>query len=107
MPICATWIDEAGEGESASLEDLARRCIQEATTASALVLYSEPDDVLKGGLIEVGAALAAGVPVHSVGISANWSVTFACHPLWTVHQTLHDAFMAAWPEEVVRISHGR
>ncbi len=68
MPILSTWIDEAGAGESGDLSDLWRRCILEASTASALVLYREPDDVLKGGWVELGAALAAGVPVLAVGI---------------------------------------
>lgn len=68
LPIISTWIDEAGAGESGDLSDLWRRCILEASTASALVLYREPDDVLKGGWVELGAALACGVPVFAVGI---------------------------------------
>ncbi len=68
LPITSTWIDEAGAGESGDLSDLWRRCILEASTASVLVLYREPDDVLKGGWVELGAALACGVPVFAIGI---------------------------------------
>lgn len=67
-PIISTWIDEAGAGESSDLADLWRRCISEASTAQVLILYREPEDVLKGGWIELGAALASGVPVFAVGI---------------------------------------
>lgn len=68
MPIISTWIDEAGPGESADLNDLWSRCIREASTAAALIIYRRPDEVLKGAWVELGAALASGVPVFAVGI---------------------------------------
>lgn len=68
LPINSTWIDEAGEGESKDLADLWRRCISEASSASALLIYREPGEILKGAWIEMGVALAAGVPVYAVGI---------------------------------------
>jgi hypothetical protein len=67
-PIISTWIDEAGQGESGDLADLWRRCIDEASRARILILYREPEEVLKGGWIELGAALASGVTVFAVGI---------------------------------------
>lgn len=67
LPVISTWIDEAGEGESASLADLWRRCIAESASAAALLLYHEPGDEQKGAYVEVGAALASGVPVFVVG----------------------------------------
>ncbi|MBY5553695.1 hypothetical protein J0664_06215 [Rhizobium leguminosarum] len=67
-PIISTWIDEAGVGESRDLADLWRRCILEASTAQVLILYREPEDVLKGGWVELGAALASGVTVYAIGI---------------------------------------
>jgi hypothetical protein len=67
-PIISTWIDEAGEGESKDLADLWNRCVSETKHATALVLYAEPSDALKGAWIELGVALAAGVPVFAVGI---------------------------------------
>lgn len=68
MPIISTWIDEAGPGESADLSDLWRRCIEEASNAAALLILRRPDEVLKGAWVELGAALASGVPVYAVGI---------------------------------------
>lgn len=67
-PIISTWIDEAGAGESQDLSDLWQRCIREASTAEVLALNREPGEALKGGWIELGAALACGVPVLAVGI---------------------------------------
>jgi hypothetical protein len=67
-PIISTWIDEAGPGESADLHDLWQRCITEASGCRVLVVYREPEDVLKGAWVEVGAALASGVPVYAVGL---------------------------------------
>lgn len=84
-PIIATWIDEAGEGESASLEDLWVRCIKEASSAAVVLLYCEPGETLKGALVEVGAALASGVPVLVVGdVQASW----VNHPLVKQYQHL-------------------
>ena len=69
-PIISTWIDEAGVGESQDLSDLWDRCITEASSAEVLVLNCEPGEMLKGGWVELGAALASGVPVIAVGIDA-------------------------------------
>ena len=88
VPINSTWIDEAGEGESMDLNDLWMRCIHEASTASALVLYREPDDVLKGGWIELGAALSNGVPVHAIGCEG---FTVAHHEGIAHHASVADA----------------
>lgn len=67
-PIISTWIDEAGPGESADLDDLWHRCIKEASSCELLIVYREPDDVLKGAWVEVGAALAVGTPVFAIGL---------------------------------------
>lgn len=66
-PIISTWIDEAGKGETACFADLWRRCVDEAATATALIVYREPGEVLKGAFVEVGAALSMGVPIYAVG----------------------------------------
>lgn len=66
-PIVATWIDEAGEGETGDFGELWARIQREVTGAAALIVYAEPGDFpLKGALVEVGMALAAGVPVYAV-----------------------------------------
>lgn len=67
VPIVSTWIDESGEGETSDWSDLWDRCIAEATTCAAMVVYVEDGEVHKGSLVEVGAALYAGVPVFWVG----------------------------------------
>lgn len=67
FPIVSSWIDEAGEGQTGDFGELWFRICREVTTATALVLYvAEGDLPLKGALIEVGMALAAGIPVHVV-----------------------------------------
>ena len=88
LAVNSTWIDEAGVGESACFIDLWIRCVREASRADALLLYVEPGDVLKGALVEVGAALGCGVPVHVVGApDGSW----VNHPLVRRHESLEDA----------------
>ena len=67
LPIISTWIDEAGKGETACFTDLWRRCVDEASSADAVIVYREPGEVLKGAFVEVGAALAVGTEVYAVG----------------------------------------
>ena len=88
-PIVSTWIDEAGEGETECNGELWQRIEREVTNAARLVLYVEPDDFpLKGALVEVGMAIAAGIPVivvapgielhpHTMRPLGSWSK----HPL--------------------------
>lgn len=89
--INSTWIDEADEGQSADYADLAARCIAEAAAADALILYCEGGEMLKGALIEVGAALAAGKEVRCVGDCPSISRVFRKHPLWRECDTLPEA----------------
>lgn len=91
-PIISTWIDEAGAGESACLDDLWRRCIKEASSCQVLIVYREPSDVLKGAWVEVGAALAAGIPVYAVGIE---EFTIAKHSKLTHFPSMKEAVDAA------------
>lgn len=94
-PIVSTWIDEAGEGETEDMTDLWFRCVSEASRAVATIVFAEEGDhPLKGGLVEVGAALANGRPVYVVGahhVEASW----LRHPLVARHGTLDSAFNAA------------
>ena len=100
-PINSTWIDEAGQGETECFTDLWRRCVSEAGSASAVLVYREPGEVLKGAFIEVGAALAKGVPVHAVGCG---EFSFVNHELVTQHDTL-DAAMRCLPG--AEVTHAR
>lgn len=102
FPIISTWIDEAGEGESADYGELAARCIDEVLSSTRVVLYCEDGDILKGALIEVGAALAAGKPVYCVGHCDSVSRVFREHPRWTNVKSVHDAFPDTRPQEAPR-----
>jgi hypothetical protein len=66
-PIISSWIDEAGEGETADFTELWNRIHGEIMRSSFLVLYAEAGDFpLKGALVEVGIALGIGRPVRVV-----------------------------------------
>lgn len=67
MNIISTWIDEAEEGQTTDHKDLWTRCLNEAASCKYLVVYRQPDEILKGAWIEVGAALSSNVPVLAVG----------------------------------------
>lgn len=89
IPIISTWIDEAGPGETEDFGDLWERCINEAKTATALLAYREsPEDILKGAFVEIGAALASGVPVFAVGLGG---LSFMNHRLVTECKDVADA----------------
>ena len=65
--VIASWIDEAGEGQTEDFSELWVRIETEIKSAERLILYVENDDFpLKGALIEAGIALAAGVPIFVV-----------------------------------------
>lgn len=62
--ITSTWIDEAGEGETADFTELWDRIMVEIGAARKLVFYAEPGDFpLKGAILEAGIALGMGKPV--------------------------------------------
>jgi hypothetical protein len=67
LPIISSWIDECDSGATADWETLWRRSFDEVGRASCLLLYAEPGEVLRGALLEAGAALARGIPVVYVG----------------------------------------
>lgn len=91
-PIISTWIDEAGEGQSADLNDLWVRCIRESSSCKVLIAYREPDEMLKGGWVEIGAALQARVPVYAVGLE---QYTIAKYHGIQHFQNIESAFAAA------------
>ncbi len=96
LQVASTWINEWQAGASSSMADLWLRCISEAASADFLVLYAHRDETLKGALIEVGAALAAGRPVY-VCPGSEWSGeagrigSWANHPLVTFASDPDDA----------------
>jgi hypothetical protein len=94
-PVIATWIDEAGVGETFDFADLWTRCVSEASRASVVLLYREPGEVLKGAFIEAGAALASGKPVFAIGFD---EFSFVNHPLVRMFDDLPSALLALSPE---------
>lgn len=96
VPIISTWIDEAGPGETRDFTGLWERCVHEAATATVVILYAEPGDVLEGAFIEVGAALAFDVPVLVVGEQPGWSWTR--HPLVSLVDSVEEAIRWATVE---------
>lgn len=92
--IISTWIDEAGPGETDDFEELWERIRLEVQLCDVLVLYVEPGDVLKGGLVEVGMALAGRKPVVIVSPSGkvNEQVgSWVAHPLVSFADTVEKA----------------
>ena len=94
VPVVCTWIDEAGPGDSGGrYADLWIRCVNEAAHAACLIAYAEPDEVMKGALAEIGAALAHGVPVIYVGPAMDKGVTK--HPLVSLAPDIESAIRAS------------
>src|SRR5580700_1340580 len=99
-PIVSTWIDEAGEGESPSLASLWSRIVREASTATALIHYCEDEEVVKHALAEIGAALAADVPVFWVGPTTGYSIVE--HPNAALTDSLDLALAVAQQPRAMR-----
>lgn len=94
VPVICTWIDEAGIGETKDFSDLWIRCISEISHAEVLIAYAETGDELKGGLLEIGAALSAGTPVIVVGDVPQLK-TAKHHPLVSFADSVESA-LSAW-----------
>lgn len=96
----ATWPWLPGALPTRLHAELWARCVDEASRADFLCVIARPGDVLKGTMIEIGAALANGVPVYQVGVcnslkSGDGSdASFVSHPLWRVAESPWDAAIA-------------
>ncbi len=67
MPIIASWIDEAGAGNTEDFGVLWERIRQDVSAATHVVVFAcTADFTLKGALVEVGMAIAAGKPIRLV-----------------------------------------
>lgn len=109
-PLTATWIDEAGEGETNDPVDLWGRIRTEIEAASAVVVYLHPGDLpFEGAVVEIGMAIAMGKPIHvamhGVDVEPNSKRpvgTWLHHPLVTRHEGkdgLESALSAAETSE--------
>lgn len=77
-PIISTWIDESGEGETKDPAEFWTRCVREASSCTSMVVLHEDGEVMRGALVEMGAALAHGRPVFWAGPSYLSALS---HPL--------------------------
>jgi hypothetical protein len=88
--IISTWIDEAGEGETESFEDLWGRIAKEVKSCDYFILYAEKDDFpLKGALVETGMALAYGKPIIVVLNFELEGRTYRPIGSWITHPLVH------------------
>ena len=94
-PIISTWIDEWEPGQTESWPQLYERAVREAAGSTSLILYQQPEEVLKGALVETGAALACSVPVLYVGPYGPSELHVLHHPLVKVCSSLSEAFALA------------
>jgi len=101
--ISSTWIDEAGDGESADLGELWTRIEREIATSERLILYAVTDDFpMKGALVEVGMAIASVIPIRVVvpGVEIHPKSfrplgSWVRHPLVTFSETMESALAGA------------
>lgn len=90
LPLRSSWLDERFRGQLTDTQkvELWTLCEREASECDLLILYSRPDDVHKGALVEAGCALGNRKPVYQVGscgslvASAGGDAYVAWHPLW-------------------------
>lgn len=98
-PINSTWIDEAGEGQTADFAELWQRIENEIRASTAVIVYALRSDFpLKGAFIECGIALGMGKPVAVVmpDYPPEYRTckpigSWIKHPLVSVHSTLLSA----------------
>ena len=112
--VMSSWIDLAAEGVDAPAAETWPQSIAEVATSSALLVYIEKgDSPLRGALVEVGAALACGVPVHVCCHEELDSATrrplgsWIKHPLVREHASVELALRAAtrdWLQKACPIS---
>ena len=91
--VISTWIDNPEIPDNAQdMSALWSKIIAEASMADILLVYRQnSDEQLKGGFIELGAALANGATIYAVGFNDH---TFIHHPNVTIFSTLDDALIA-------------
>lgn len=86
VPITATWIDEDGEGETASFTELWTRLHGEIDGSVGLIFYGPVEDApWKGALVEVGIALGLGKMVAAVIVGDVEGRTYRPVGSWLEH----------------------
>jgi hypothetical protein len=67
LPIISSWIND-GVASTINFATAWPRYLAEASSAAYLLVFVEPGDELKGGLLEIGAGLAGGATIFVVGL---------------------------------------
>jgi DNA-binding XRE family transcriptional regulator len=103
LDIVSTWIhgEELPPEECSAMWD---RYMAEVEACDAFVLYAEPDDHLKGCILEMGLAFGLGRPViivwaESIQALAVKIGTFAYHRSVTVVATMEEAIALLVPPD--------
>lgn len=98
IPISSTWIDSYEPGKIQDWDLFWSSCVSEVKVADAVVLFvPELTEIVKGAFVEVGVAIACGIPVFSVS-DFNNQMSFTSHHLVSRCLTLSEAFL--------RLGHG-
>lgn len=103
-PIISTWIDDGTEPGIDFIEAWPRY-LGEAAQASFVIVYVLPGEELKGGLVEIGAALANNAYVFIVGSCPSALRTVRHHP--RVHQATSVGHALALMHEVTGVHIGK
>lgn len=96
--IISRWIDvddkyigtTFGDPVSLDYRALWDTCVQDVIACDVLICYVEPDEVLKGALIEVGVALGLGKRVICVGHKSD----YLKNGTWINHRSIE--LVAGW-----------
>lgn len=64
--------------------------LEDVSQSDIVMVYAEPDDKLRGALVEAGMALASGIPVIVVGDHPDYG-TWRYHPLVYIVDGLDEA----------------
>jgi len=91
-PITCTWIDKYKPNVIEDWTDFWHRCIAEVISSDLLIAYREVGDELKGGFIEIGAALSHNIPIYTVGLD---QMSWTRHSLVTNFEDIEEAFKQA------------
>jgi hypothetical protein len=100
--IISSWIDEAGEGETADFRELWKRIHGEIAVCDRLVLYVEMEDFpIKGALIEAGIAFGMSKPVIVIGKDLRITGrTYRPIGSWLEHPFILSVKLQATPAEL-------
>lgn len=90
IPIISSWIDDGPE-KPLDFAEAWPRYLAEAARAKVLIVYTEPGEILKGGILEIGAGLAGGAEVLLVGGIPDALVSACQHRNVHRHLSVPDA----------------